>query len=260
MALGLALIAKATPVTDWVGIYNGNNAATLIDGATATTASPTLNNDNFAIAAQLGNGGVLTDGQTITLSGTFKANWRIEQSQFRIGLFNGPATLTEDDGSHATGGGFAGIVGLAFQDNAQNDLNYHKGLDLKSPFVGGTLGVNKIELVDKFFPAAPDNPQNAEVDFLLSITRDGDLLDITSSFDNGGTSVTSNTVTGLNILSKVSGFDYTFDTVSIALNNDSYTKAWLTDVDVTVIPEPATLGLIASMGAGILFVRRVFTM
>ena len=234
LALGLTLIAKAAPVTGWVGIYDGNYTTntTLIDAATAATASPTLNNDNFAIAAQLGNGGVLADGQTITLSGKFQANWRIENSQFRLGLFNGPATLTEDDGSHTTGGGFAGIVSLAFRDNGRDDLNYHKGLDLKSPFVGGVNGVNKTELVDKFFTSLPSgsfNNQNAVVDFSLSITRDGDLLDITSIFN--GSVGTSNTVTGLNILSKVPGFDYTFDTVAIGLGNDSYTKAWLTDVD-----------------------------
>ncbi|VGO18638.1 PEP-CTERM sorting domain-containing protein [Pontiella sulfatireligans] len=88
-------------------------------------------------------------------------------------------------------------------------------------------------------------------DVLLSITRTGSDS-YTTFMDWGDVSVTNNIASGLT-------FD-SIDAIGFKLDSDptrtnEYT---LSNLSVSVIPEPATLGLVAMVGVGLIAIRRTF--
>lgn len=225
----LTASAQAAPITDWVRLA-GNTA---FSGTTATTSSPvTTDADADTIAANFAEVN-LADGQSIILTGSVSIDVALTAAnQFRIGLFDGD-TVTLDDGT-----GYVGYYAGNPGSNAANlgRIGYGDGT--------GTIPFSSSAFTEYgILPDQPSQPAaDATIDFELTLTRDGSLIDLFASFDDGGTFTPSIT------LNDQAAPSFTFNKVSFLLGgNIDGSSAAFSDIDVSVIPEPASLVL---MGLG----------
>lgn len=97
----------------------------------------------------------------------------------------------------------------------------------------------------------PLDAQGASSDISLSVTRDA-LNTYTTILDYGGTFVTNITTDANMNVNEIGA-------VGIRLNGQADNKFAVSNLTVEVIPEPATLGLVALVGGALLFARRIFT-
>lgn len=93
--------------------------------------------------------------------------------------------------------------------------------------------------------------QGSSVDVALSVTRDADqTFSYALTYDD---LVVSTTYTDVNM------FMDSIDTIGIRLNDRAANKFAISNLQLEVIPEPATLGLFAILGGAILGARRIFS-
>lgn len=99
--------------------------------------------------------------------------------------------------------------------------------------------------------STPITSLGASSDITLSVTRNA-LDDYSLTVDWDDVSLTSN-ITG-NDMGSLSAID----AVGIRWNSKNAGAFTVSDLSVEVIPEPATLGLVALMGGALIYVRRIF--
>ncbi len=163
--------SEPTPVTDWVTIFG--NAG--FSGGSAATASPvTTDADGDSIAANF-DPLTLADGEFIRLTGSVTLNAPLSGDNFRMGLFNSDDPVMPGDGT-----GYLGIwTGAPATDNTS--IAVGSGTGSSHPFESAsstTLG--PVPAADAMVPA------NTPIDFTLMIARNGNSLDLTASFTDGG--------------------------------------------------------------------------
>jgi len=164
-----------TPITGWVQIIDTQAASSGITGA--NTNSPIVGDGDGATIAAEFDTVTLEDGDFLTLSGTFEVDAPLGSNQFRWGLFEGDNPPTQGDGN-----GYAGINAAAGDNLSSNaGIRFGNGT-ATNPFTTTVSGVSTD--LGFFAPTAADVGANDPLDFLLTIIRDGDHLDIVAYITN----------------------------------------------------------------------------
>ena len=204
LTLATTVAGHADPLTGWVSIFDPQNNNPRFVGASAGSDSPvTTDADQDCIMANFPSI-TLADEEFIIFSGTAEFDVSIPSTNFRVGLFNGPA-VTQDVGNP-----YLGIYSEIPTTGASN-LKWGPGTNGSHAFGGGTV------IVPAFLPAGGTVPANTSFDFSLTITRDGDKLDIAASYSNASGFGSSNTVEDLDILFTKADFDYTFNSAGFLM-------------------------------------------
>jgi hypothetical protein len=175
-----------------------------------------------------------------------------------VGVTTLTAVFTSDNGTaNLNPGGPNGLAIFGGDNNAWFDNNeaYDLSVALYSDFgTGSELDVTSsytIKLLSATIRHANFGPQDYGVSF-TNITSGIGVSDTFTSSGGGG--ATAGTILDYPDLTVT-------DTLRVTGIVDGTAKALqLQEVSFEVIPEPATLGLVAVMGGGILFIRRRFMM
>lgn len=199
LLFGSAAFVAGAPVIDWVSIFDPQNNTPRFVGGTAATDSPvTTHADQDSIAANF-PAVTLADGDSIELSGTVSVDVSLAGGKFRVGLFSGPL-VAQDVGNPYVGlyseAPTGSATGLKYGNGTHPDHAFGSGMVVSSNFLPGGSGV----------------AANTPITFSLIITRDGNTLDVTSSYTTNGGYNRSGSVDNLPILNTAPGFTYTFNT------------------------------------------------
>lgn len=187
-SLALILMARsleAAPVTDWVLLFDGDNDAAIAAG-TENTAGPEVTDAHRTSPAANFPTVTLSDGDSITLTGTVSFSVVLSDGQFRFGLFDGDNPVTEGDGV-----GYEGFYAEAPIPNGTADINSTNGNGSPHPFTSGSSTAL----------AAMSNPgstpsANTSLDFSLTLTRDGASVNIEAAVTDGASYTSTSTLTG----------------------------------------------------------------
>lgn len=187
-SLALILMARsleAAPVTDWVLLFDGDNDAAIAAG-TENTAGPEVTDAHRTSPAANFPTVTLSDGDSITLTGTVSFSEVLSDGQFRFGLFDGDNPVTEGDGV-----GYEGFYAEAPIPNGTADINSTNGNGSPHPFTSGSSTAL----------AAMSNPgstpsANTSLDFSLTLTRDGASVNIEAAVTDGASYTSTSTLTG----------------------------------------------------------------
>lgn len=201
------------PATGWATIFGdaGFSASSETSDSPVTTDATA---DAIAAAIPQVN---LADGDFIRLSGSVSVNAPLTNANFRIGLFNGTQPVTPGNGS--------GYVGIWAEAPATVDTKIAagNGSSANHPFetaAGSTLGP---------IPAASATVSaNTPVAFTLMISRNGNSLDLTARFSDGGSYEQEQ-----NLLNQaVSSFDYN-RVAFLMTGNLNATQAAFSNIGIT---------------------------
>ena len=253
-ALVIALMSagtQASPVTNWVldagpGIGSNLNTAspTIGDGTVESADAVTFHSDFPAITLANSGDAIILSG-AVTLSGITATDAGTNQ-QLRFGLFDRLGSPNTNGwlgyfGANSTGAN----AGVIRQRTAGNT-------DLFISNTGSTI------------VASTANPPNSKTgatitndtyNFLLQITRDGTNYDISGSL-SGGPGGNFNDSFSINDLAPVATETYTFNNVGFLLGTAmNVDQAQYSNVDVTYVPEPASLACLG-LGSLLLLGRR----
>lgn len=220
LLLGATLACHADPVTGWVRT-NGDSVFT---GGSESTASPVVTGlPGDTIAANFTTI-TLVDHESVVLTGSVTFDGSAGGNQFRIGLFNGPSPVVEDVGS-----GYVGINADA-PSTGSGGIKFGDG-SATNPFSGGASSV----IVSISNPSGTA-PANIPISFTLTVTRDGDNLDLEASLsnkDDGGTWSASGTADDWE---PPVGYTFDFNTVSFLMGGAiGGASADYSDLDVTKV-------------------------
>lgn len=151
----------------------------------------------------------------------------------------------EDTGDGVSGGfdyGDPGTGNTAF-------LGIYKAFQANYSRIGSTQSGGKVTTTDQ--PSNLLDGQGASVDVVLSITRDADqTFSYSLKYDD---LVVSTSYTDVNM------FMDSVDRIGIRLNDKAANKYAVSNVQLEVIPEPATFGLFSLLGGALIGIRRFFT-
>lgn len=158
------------PATGWATIFGDAGFA----AGSETTSSPlTTDADGDGIAANVAPL-VLADGEFVRVTGTVTFDAPLTGSNFRVGLFDGDDPVTAGDGT-----GYAGLWSEA-PATADTNIALGDGTGASHPFETATATVlGPVPAADSTVPAG------TPVAFDLMIARNGNALDITTSFRDG---------------------------------------------------------------------------
>ncbi|MEO0797106.1 MAG: PEP-CTERM sorting domain-containing protein [Verrucomicrobiota bacterium] len=223
--------AHGVAVTDWV-VTNGT--ATITNGS---TSSPSFDAINLSVAANLAAPISLNDGEAISFTGSIGLNsGDFGDIQIRVGLFDGPATVSSGSGSGFQGY-WASLPGSFSQRNRYQDGT------ATNPFSSFT-GATDIGNAFGSLPASAA-PSGIDLDYVFTLTRSGNLFDLFISYDNtanGGTFSETGSIVGL---SNVDASSFTFNSAALLFGGTlTATQANINNADVAVVvPEPSTYAL-----------------
>ena len=215
--LATALTCQADPVTGWVTAVGD----ALFSGGSEATSSPSVTDlpqDTIAANFPTVN---LQDGDSLTLTGSVLFTGTANSNQFRFGLFDGDNPVTAGDGS-----GYVGFNADA-PNNGTGNLKFGDGT-ATNPF-SSSAGTDITSMSNPGGAA----PGNIAIDFILTITRDGDNLDLEASVSNtaGGGSWSSTS----GVVQDYSTTQYTFDRVAFLMGSGvGGTTAEYSNIDVTL--------------------------
>ncbi|VGO13063.1 hypothetical protein PDESU_01617 [Pontiella desulfatans] len=204
------------------------------DSALSASGSITLNGGGLGLRWEAGANGTLG---TLSGNGYINANAGSGHADYDTRLNLNKLELGTD-----------GTIGLISSVDGGNDNKYI--IDLKNGFThqfdlnadGLTLTSDFLDMDDGLMEV---NIHNAII--ALNTITGSDALELGDAF----TLVSGSRIRGT----------ATFDDTGVNFSNAGYsfdTSTFNTDGTITVIPEPATLGLITVMGGGMLFIRRRF--
>lgn len=229
-ALAIVAGVQAESVTDWYYTSGGNNSG--LDTASPILGDGTTDNaDNIKLNGSFTEVSLL-DGETITLSGgvTFTGMNGTYNDQFRFGLFDdlGDADPATWDGYRSVNIGAIRLAG----NSTENPTTY------TGSQIGSTTGYGDLQ-------------NDTSYAFSLSLTRNGGGIDLVSNMTDG-----VNTFAEAS-LNHASADTFDFNTVGLLSGgNFNSDQTSFSNIEVTVIPEPATLSMIALFGVGVVFIRR----
>ena len=243
--------AQAAPITNWVldagpGIGSNLNTSspTIGDGTAESADAVTFHSDFPAITLANSGESIILSG-AVTLSGITATDAGTNQ-QLRFGLFDRLASPNNNGWLGYFGANSTGVnAGVIRQRTAGN-------ADLFVSNTGSTI------------VASTTNPPNSKTgatitndtyNFLLQITRDGGNYDISGSL-SGGPGGNFNDVFSINDLAPVATETYTFNNVGFLLGTAmNVDQAQYSNIDVTYVPEPASLACLG-LGSLLVFGRR----
>jgi len=251
----------ATLVSGW-GAEPGNTNGTVTDGPSAGGFSTTAPTGNLTPRALLASPVTLTNvGDQIVVSGQVAAGAGINGNQsFRAWLVNsnGNATGTLTSGVW-NGAAITGWLGYGFEvANLLNNNGNFQIMGLSNPNSGGWFSNTGAYTLSQL-PAASLNAP-ATYNFNLTLTlASASSINVAYSFgDTGGTFTSTGNFTDPGNAGGGSVSTKTFNALGFLQNTSSGGAMTYSNVDVTFIPvpEPATFGLAALAGIGLVLVRR----
>lgn len=212
----------AVPVTGWVSIFDPqNHTPRLVAGTEATDSPVTTHADQDSIAANFPSI-TLLDGDSIMMTGTVSLDVSLPHDNFRIGLFSGPVVVQD------VGNPYIGIY-TAAPTLGPTDLKYGPGTHADHAFGTGTVISNDM------LPGGGSVGSNTPIDFSLTITRDGDLLDVATSYTDNGSYNKSVTVEDVAILTTAPAYAFSFNTVAFLMGGSmNGNRAAYSNIDVTI--------------------------
>jgi hypothetical protein len=204
LLLGPSVLTSAAPVTGWVSIFDPQNNSPRFVGTTAMTDSPVTTDAHQDCIVANFPAITLADGDSITLSGTVSLDVIMASSNFRVGLFSGGLP------QQGVGNPFVGLYSEAATTGATS-LKYGHGTHPDHPFGNGTV------IQTGFLPGGAGVAANTPITFTLTIARDGNTLDVTSSYTDGSSYNRSGSVNNLPILNTAPDFSFSFNTAGFLL-------------------------------------------
>ena len=258
----IARTATSWPKVSILTLGNNNSTHTLnwTSGIDLNGANRTIKADNGSAAVGGNISGVISDsvggaGLTKTGTGTLKlsaANTYTGMTTVDAGelILDGSVAgaVTVDFGATLSGSGSidgaSTINGMLNPGNSPGTLTFNDALTLEST---ATL---TLELT---------GTGAGEYDLLLNDGEDTLTAGGTLVFDTTG--YTANLGDSFTVFENWGGFDSSFDSISgtdLGGGLSLDTTTLLTTGTITVIPEPATLGLVVAFGGAIVWIRRTF--
>ncbi|MDF7822729.1 PEP-CTERM sorting domain-containing protein [Pontiellaceae bacterium B12227] len=246
-ASAIALGAQAGVITlgnTWqTGTANASSISLTGESATGFTAATSKG----AWAYQLASSGDFTAeafgiGDTVTMSftTTMNADALSDPQDFRFAMWDesgqGGASVRMDWGPLTA----ANVAGIGVGDNM-------------SPTAIGSY--DQSVLSDALIPTSAFDTSGSVVDVSYSVTKTAaNLFDVSLTWDDmtfGTTGLANATADGMDF---ISGIGIRIN--AVAGHDNNFT---VSNMSVSVIPEPATLGLVAMVGVGMVAIRRTFT-
>jgi hypothetical protein len=242
------------PVENWVVVVDGGDATTVTDG---TSNSPTfMPADQDQIVGgfdtvSLADGDFIKGDVSLTLDRTASGGMG---DNVRFALFR------EDGGGNPTAGDGLGYTGVSFA--LQNALRDHRNPARAQPFSSGGSGAPAVIINPAGVDPEADSvtAQNVTLHFTMTITRDGNALDISGSITDGADYTQSFTVDN-----HVPDSSFTTDVYSwnrmgfLFANAVNGNSASLDNARVRsnlIVPEPASAMLMVIAMAGCISIRR----
>ena len=248
-----AATCPAALVTGWELIFDGD-ADSSFTGVSATTASPAIDDAHKSSMAANFPTVSLSDGESLTLSGTVSFSGTLAGAQFRWGLFDGDNPVVAGQGDE-----YAGFFASAHAaDSAREIWANDPDAGLVHPFDTGSAGGNYTASQVATMSKPDVTPvASTSLDFLLTLTRNGTNFDLSASITDGSTYTSSGSATG--VAPNINGF--TFDSAAFLVGG-STSGSWnnvdaaYSNIDVTVVPEPSAAALLGGLGMLALLRRR----
>lgn len=240
LLLSLLLPASGASVINWV---TTNGDAGFSGGSEATNSPVTTDADAETIVGSFPSV-TLNEGEVLVLTGSINVTGNsgaIPGNQIRWGLFDAPGTP-----STGVGAGYVGV--WAPSSNAAATIVSADG-STGNPFSGSATTAIVTE------NGTGSMAYGSTYDFLLSISRfDASQISVSGSLaESGGGAILNQWP---ETLAPASPANFTYDAVGILLGGTTNaTQATFANVDVTLVPEPATV-LLGLLGAAGLLRRR----
>lgn len=233
-------VAQAEPVTDWVTVFSD---ATFTNGSEETN-SPTITNRG-QITANIAPVTLTEVGDSVTLSGSVTINELLNfQDQFRWGLFEGPDPVVA-----GSGGGYVGVWAAA--GKGTNALAVADGSQ-GNPF----SGVAKTDIGTVEVDAA--SSAGSPISFSLTIQRVSETEIVVTALATATNAANEQNVFDWGtVVVDANPASFTYNSVGFALTSQFSTgvEAAFSDIEVTFVPEPASVGLLGA-GALLCLMRR----
>lgn len=229
----------------WTPYTNGDSAPTLSNqsstGLQIQTAALSSSANRSAYQTGL-IGGAFAVGDTAILSFTVTGNDSVASKNLGFQFEIWDSVAKDGFSSKVDYGPHAGTAGNLWRVGADRSAAFDRV---------GTDGENRVNTDDTTAGPALDN---ASADFVMTVVRDtANSYSLTVLWGTESLSTTVN--------DPLFGGDLThIDSIGFRMNSKDATDLTISGINLSVIPEPATLGLISMVGAGILFVRRRFAM
>jgi hypothetical protein len=247
-ALPTMALAGTVPVQNWVVLIDGDAATTVTNGATNSPTFTPADQDQVAGGfgtISLGDGDFIKGDVSATFNRTGSGGF---SDNFRFALFR------EAGGGNPTAGDGLGYTGISFA--LQNALRDHRNPGRAQPFSSGGTGSPAVIINPAGVDPAADtvDAQTVTLHVTMTVTRDGNALDISGSMTDGADYTQSFTVNDFTPDTSFSTDIYSWNRMAFLFGNSvNGTSVTLDNARVRsnlIVPEPASAMLMLIAAAG----------